>query len=549
MNNKKPEERLPPISQDRKDYLFCCLLRLPGLFIKARDLLKPTDMDDPQDVPYAVLWQAAHQVALNNNGSLPTQLEQARIQIEMTAKDLCRNDPDTVTSGDHEALFGGKDSTGLIAHIYAAPEAELSEQEGNRLLRRYLEEVLIYAKVQRTTSAWRHGFPSSISPFMERLNEQKARISTLSQSAKLNPLPTDLNRKPIEIFTTGVSFLDYFMAGGQSLGEVYVLMGPTGSGKTTLAVQIAVEGARYQLQTYPESPGYWYYFTYESPVEPDVQDRILSYAACIEEKSLRSMATLSTMELNNYKPYELKLFKDKFAQGELVPGEHERLVATYKELSGKNLWPVDFSGAVDGAGGGGVDEIGAFLEREQHLGHKVAGFVIDYAHIAITRHVMFRNLPNTEIYPLVARYVNEVRIKLTTKFNCCGWVLGQLHGETTKKHHSQTFHHSEALGCRNFADNAWFAFQAGNQDIESGCLQVACTKQRRAEKKQPVPVLLEGNIRRMTLADGNMALDKNTRDFVPTNFQQKVVNVGSLMKEASKKKRPSGFDNDPAIGV
>lgn len=547
---KKQEERLPPISADRKDYLFGCLLRLPALFVRARDLLKPSYMESADDVPYVLLWQAAVEVASRNHGVLPETPDQARIQIELEAKDLATGDPDTVTEESFNYLFGSPDGAdaGLIAHIYTSPVSEYSETEGGRLLRRYLEEVTIYSRIQRAASSWSRGLPPSIAPFLEKISEQKARIATLSNSPKFDALPKTMERPPIEIHTTGVSFIDHFMRGGSSPGEVYTLMGPTGSGKTTLAVQLAVEGALYEQARALGEVGKWYYFTYESPVEPDTYDRVLAYMARVDEDSIKDYRNFSSVERNDYKPYELSLFRDLFNQGKVVPGEAERVAEAYEKIAGKNLHLVDYSGSVEGAGAGGVDEIAAFLEQEQYLGNRIAGVVIDYAGVAVDRYLMGQNIPATEKYTYLARYVNEVRIKVAARFKPVTWVLHQLHGETTKGHHSKTFHHSEALGCRNFGDNAWFCFNIGNQDVETKCFLLSCSKSRRAPKLPEISVMLEGGIRRMTTADVNMALDKSTREYVPTDFQKKVLQQEELIK-AAKKKKPHGFGHDPAIGV
>jgi circadian clock protein KaiC len=54
---------------------------------------------------------------------------------------------------------------------------------------------------------------------------------------------------PQELVSSGVPGLDYLLAGGFPARRIYLVHGPTGSGKTTLGLQFALEGARAQETT------------------------------------------------------------------------------------------------------------------------------------------------------------------------------------------------------------------------------------------------------------------------------------------------------------
>src|SRR5688572_24262228 len=105
-----------PLTEDRKDYLFTCLLRIPAVFVRAKGLLRPEDMDSPVDVPYLAIWQAALAVAERQPTSQLPPDDQARVQIELEAKELAIQDPETVTRDHFDCLFGPEHSpnTGLI---------------------------------------------------------------------------------------------------------------------------------------------------------------------------------------------------------------------------------------------------------------------------------------------------------------------------------------------------------------------------------------------------------------------------------------------------
>lgn len=533
------EKRRQPLSRDQKDHLFGCLLRLPAIFVRAKDLLKIEDISEPADVPYLLLWHAAKIVAEHNNGQLPALPEQTRVQLEIEAKGLAEGDPQTVSAGDVEALFGppGAPHEGLISFIFDQPATIFAENEGTRLLKSYLEELTLYSEVQAAAKRWQHGLPDSLTPFLDKIQRKKAQIASLDESAVLDAVPDEDECALPDTFTTGVSFLDNFMGGGQLPGEVYVILAATGQGKTTLGVQIVVEGALYQLQQFgPNNGGHWFYITYESAVKSDIRIRVAAYAAQVSENSIRTK-NFSSEKLANWKSYEQQLWSETFQKYGTMKGEQERYEAFKTQLRGANLHLCDYMGTYPGVGTGGVDEIVAMLENYAARGVKITGVVIDYATEGIRRYLMAHNLDPKHEYSHTAGYIDAVRTKIGARFNCSTWVLQQLHGDCAKKPPGTLFHHSEALGCRNFADNSWFAFCISNQDRENNTTLINCTKTRRSPPKSPAVVRFEGEIRRLTAADNQYALDIEQRRTVPKIFTGRIV--------SSKPKR-AGYYNDPA---
>ena len=49
---------------------------------------------------------------------------------------------------------------------------------------------------------------------------------------------------PQELVSSGIPGLDYLLGGGFPARRMYLVHGPTGSGKTTLGAQFAIEGVR-----------------------------------------------------------------------------------------------------------------------------------------------------------------------------------------------------------------------------------------------------------------------------------------------------------------
>ena len=166
----------------------------------------------------------------------------------------------------------------------------------------------------------------------------------------------------IGIFPTGVPFFDALMNGGHAPGEVYGLLGPYGSCKTTLAMMLCVEACR-QAHAIHLSTGecqYVFLVSYEAQLRNELRFRGLSYAAQIHRKSLDTMdpvlglKSLSTAK--RLKDYEKKMFHHAIVNDKKVRGEQGRYNAV-RPILDKHLIVLDMTGSNShrrGAGGGYV---------------------------------------------------------------------------------------------------------------------------------------------------------------------------------------------------
>lgn len=84
----------------------------------------------------------------------------------------------------------------------------------------------------------------------------------------------------------GVDFVDQLLGGGKSAGEVYGVIGPFGMGKTTLSIQLCVEGAYRKRHSL--------YVLYEQPFIGDISNRFYGYIGGIPRSRLagKSFETL-----------------------------------------------------------------------------------------------------------------------------------------------------------------------------------------------------------------------------------------------------------------
>jgi hypothetical protein len=532
--NIKTPELQQRMNEDNKLYMMQGLLRLPEMFELAKGELKPEHFNIQSESAWSILWRAAIQVAANNNGKLPDNEAKARTLIELEATKLADGAPSNVVGGGgaDELFYGPNDQpgTGLIDEIYTSRTQDVLDPDATRsLLKVFLTEREIFDPLQRfVNSIGNNSVPTSADKIITKLQTSRDKIEGLGVDPVEDAFTSSWESNAIVQVPTDMAFLDNAMDGGPALGEVIVILGPTGGGKTMLGIMAAVNGARYQVQLAKkgEPSGYWFYFTYESPVNPDIRSRVMSYAAQINfketMKTLKSLDQLSTSD--NLKDYEKKRWEASIRSNVPVPGERERYEQQVEQI-GDRLKLVDMSGKDNPAvGSKGIEEISRVLQTAVNKGQQPIGIIIDYAGLLVERYMAARNEKVENEFAYLNRFVNNVRVQIAGRFNCICWVLHQLHGDAGAASPTARQHHSKARGARNFADNANFAFNIGTKDESNNCCIISCTKHRRADGvKEPPIVRIDGQFGAMSPEDATYALDASQQRIVEKKTKELVV--------------------------
>lgn len=317
---------------------------------------------------------------------------------------------------------------------------------------------------------------------------------------------------------------DYY--GFEIDGDRLFLLGDfTVTHNTALAMQIAMEGAELQASLAAtigaDQAGYWYYFTWELN-ETQLRQRIYMYGARVHAETIfgNPPRPLSTADQpGSLHPYEADPYVNPPAHK--PRGERERVRDLTKRMAGANsrLQVVDYSGTYPGHGAGGVDEVTTYLRREQARGRRIAGLVVDYAGLAINRYIGANRMRPESEFSLLAGFVDQVRSSICVPMKCTGWVLHQLHGDAGRKAPGAKISHTEARGCRNFADNADFGLQLTPYNRATGLLTVHCTKHRRAPGREDgVIVRFRGEYGAFLDPDQHYVVDPTTRQIVPRDY-------------------------------
>lgn len=524
-------EVTPRLSVDDIEMMLLHIIRLPNLFIQARNQLKPEHFDNRVEIEYAVLWRAVLTVSSKSANKLPENGAVRRLSAEI--KRMLNINPDLLITEQLEDLIDN--DNGFVPWIYSVAENELFETEGRTLLETFLRERTVIDPLKQFINDIGDANPININNMLNSIKEQQLKIQTVRKDPIQVALPDNWEIKPIELTPIHVPFLDAYM-GGQANGEAYGILGPTGVGKTTLGIMIAVEGALYQQIIAPSDSEmrHWYFFTFESSVDPEIRSRVISYAAKIDRNVLMKGEKLSTSD--TLKKYELERWRDNLKAGQKMPGETERYEAVKPKLQ-RNLWLVDMSGSDPdnpSVGSGGVEEIADLLAMEADKGKRIGGVVIDYVGIAVKRQLDAAGIAYDQLRHYVGGYGDKVRRLISAQFKCPAWLLHQFTGEVNKRAPTAKMHHADAAEAKNFADNLWYCFNLGTKSNENVC-QMTCTKERRSFSNGHAPLIkIDGAVCAMLPADELYTISGN--QIVPKNFAEKVV---SAIPIAIKKNRPN----------
>lgn len=526
--NKPPEDQFNEAVQKARGarlsapeiaYLLITAVRIPAVFMTASDRITIDLFDGNSEGHLILFWRASLAVAAAH-GSFPADPSAAADLLSVRCNAELSNDPTRSFYNDSiiDTVFG---QDGMINSVKTTVITQETEREVFALLGRFITERYVSDPLRRALLGMSESDALANPVAVLELVEKRAMaLSGMQVDAGDDAVVDSDDFMPVGARTipTGVGWLDDYMGGGQAVCETYFILGGTGSGKTALGVQIALEGARLQaaLSSQGVMGGWWYYFTYEL-TKAQLRERIYAYGAKVSRASLNvpQGQSVSLSTATSLKPYEVN---DPYINppGVAPRGEKERVAAFRAELAGvrSKLVIVDYSGEIPGQGRGGVMEIARYLKRQVHMGRTVAGVVIDYAGICVQRYVAENRLTADAEYPLLNGFGDAVRMQVSIPFKTSVWIMGQLHGDVGSRAPGVALSHRDARGAKNIADNADFAFNIGNHDPHARVV-VSCSKCRRSPGHEvPAITQFDGRFGVFKGTNGAYVLDPATKQIV-----------------------------------
>jgi hypothetical protein len=319
---------------------------------------------------------------------------------------------------------------------------------------------------------------------------------------------------------TGIDWIDRPEAlGGQVAGDCCGIIAPTGAGKTTLAVHMAVAGARAcaeDASVTATTPEFVVYVSVEESGKK-LQPRVLSAACQISLQRLRTLRGWDQLTtLANLEPYERTLGNGPTGRVELS-SERDRYDANQPMLA-RCFDMLDFSGSEEfpNSGRGYVQEVAAAISHlQQKRGQGVRAVYIDYAGLLVERS-LGQGLDDRKLRLWLKRIGDDFRGQVAERFGCTCWVLHQLRGEAGNSSPLKLMKHTDAGETKDFANNMAVCGCMGAVDTMTGCRRLNWSKTRNVRNESITPVTLRIHDYFATMEDvtATYIADEASRRFV-----------------------------------
>ena len=546
LKRKEPEQnrRRPLLDQRQKELMMAMLLRSPQAFAALRSHLKPEHFGNYEQ-GYALVWTITLKL-YEKYGVLPDKpLLLAEIE------NACNEAPGTLNETEADAVGTFLDWAYEPANFKVPldtdkPLGEWAVEVAKRFL---LERVALQAKaltVNQDTA------PADLNAAATAILNQAAVINSISSNASTEPFPEDWDQDiAVNVFPTGIDFIDQFMGGGHANGEVYGIMGPYGSCKTTLANMLAAKAVAYFAKQHAADSSQprkvVVLVSYEDRLRT-MRQRVLGYAARIKRSVMEALKDRhkDLSRAGGLREYEKRLFRAELAQKLRVPGEFERAAGVVQNMNNHAIF-LDMTGfTVKGIGGGYFNEISAMVSAElQRRGNAVCGLVIaDYVGAAAKRHVdITEGLSNDDLRHLIGGAPLKAKSTLADKFDCPVCLLHQLSAEANSFSEAKLADYTNSAEAKNFAENLDFCFIIGRLTKDNVGL-FGCTKHRRTAGKDHTLIQVQGDMYQVVCVDGTYCIDTSQRKIMRLEEYQKI---GTPQEAPAAGKAPVAGDNPVSL--
>ena len=221
------QDRRAPLSERQVENMMTVFIRKGDALETAQHQLTPESFA-PHHRNLAALWavvcdHVTEHVDLPDEEAVCGELERR-----------CAEDPEGLS--DEE--FANLDE--YIRRAYAVSIENLSDaivRVAFKYLKRYLEER-IADKIRRDLTSSTY-VPGNLCSQLEGYSAEISRIQSIAPRGLSKPFPSgwDQTAAAVRKSETGLKFLDTMLNGGQAAKEVYGILGPHGSCKTTIGIQ------------------------------------------------------------------------------------------------------------------------------------------------------------------------------------------------------------------------------------------------------------------------------------------------------------------------
>jgi len=429
-------------------------VRCPKVARVASTQLQPTHFDESTQLDFFMVWFVAQQIWLKGGAAPhPQHLKDLTVNL-MNGEGY--TDPALHTA-----------AVNLVEEIYAFHEDPWNVEYGLELLNAKFEDVFRRDVMQVAQRA--EGRNDALQDII-----QKHQQLSVNQNKPFDPF--DMKTKPTlsKRDSTGSIYFDLITGGGTIPSEVYGILGPSGGGKTLMALDISCHMAERGKRVE--------YFSYEQPPE-ELRQRMFSRIASIHIDSLKNREW-----------------------DDLSEDTKKKITAASMPLKG-NLMMHDRSSTGDS-----VADIINVIRESISEGRRPDLVVIDWLWPLILRISSSDTRGKQTQERVVMQRVTDQIKGIAAEYKTCILVLNQLSIEMSKKKSSkkpQWFNSAEA---GSFAWLMHYCIAIGTQDEQGFCWLVGSKARNNAKTSFVVQCL--GAMNRFELPKNSMLFDAQRGEFV-----------------------------------
>jgi RecA/RadA recombinase len=459
-------------------------IRCPAVAELAVPKLEPADFNEATQFEFAYVWLAARSYWRDHSNAPPAHYVR---DVAIYA----------MQQGGYTDTSFFQRAANLVEAIYSFNEEPWNVAYGKQLLSAFFDSVYIERLKQFATQI------GDRKEIHERVLDEHRRLQ-VSDLPTLDPFdlianpPDYINRMP-----TGVTPVDLLLNGGILPTECYGILGPSGGGKTLLALQIAGSLAKRQHRVV--------YFTYEQPAI-ELQPRLLSFVGGVHIDKLRNRRLADIAEADR-KRIEVAAATCK----------------GYVEL-------LDRASAGDT-----ITEIDLFVKRRTDEGKKPDMVVIDWIWPLILR--MAAISPNKQRPERLSlqKAMDDIKA-MAAERKTTVLVLHQLSTEVVKKAPANKPEWWNSAEAGSFAWLLHYCFAIGRADGNGFCWLVG-SKSRNARHKDML-VKLNGAMNRFDPVDKSMQYDPTSKEFIEEVDIGKIPGVGTSTQDEPVEQTESDEPNE-----
>lgn len=538
--NNQPAPTRSPLMWRQIEMMLTVLIRDPGLFNLARKQL--TVPDFPQrHASFAVIWAIAcdHYDLYNE---LPNE-EHFATELEARA--------------DRDAEFSDGDlekADEFLKYAFRSDQEIVKDfqRQANHYFKMYLEDRQ-FENLRATLSTGR--IPVNTAQELQQIAEQATRIQTIEPKPIAAPYPegwNDDNSLQVVKIPMKMPIFNDFTQGGLGRGEVLGLLGPHGSCKTTLAIQLSTGVAVAASKKWRKSEGrgkLWlsYHFFWEGSTS-EMRLRGLSCEGRLHRDTLETGDPNAFSRGRRLKPYEKRLYRTQLAEGAPVQAEYDRFL-TAQELLNQTWRHIDMTGndrENPGRGWGLVDEMAALLRADLDLYDRngidagIDVVTMDYAGAAVRRYLEANNMePDRNMRHVLTTLPYKLQTQIAEQFNCGVIALHQLSGSANAIKPGRTAHGTDAAENKSWRENLDFNVVVGALDMD-GRFLLSLDKHRRTPWAPERIGQLFGHISRVVDSSDTHMVDHGK--IVPKEDRVRIKDTDAYDEEVPSHSKQSADD-------